>query len=289
MPRLSAPKRPSTEKSTAPQDPLKFAESLPSSQIEQMPINDVWALYSRTKSPNLRNYFWKRYFPLVKYIAERTYTRLPDEVDVNDLISAGQFGLKDAIDTFDLSRGVKFETFCAPRIKGAILDELRTMDWVPRLVRSRSAKVLVTTDRFKMRHGRAPTEEELASALNVDAEEFDKITRDGRAVGTSSLNRKCFTSDGNKDLTEIDTIRDGSQVDPHAEGQRRDVKELVTKGLSRAERLIVILYYYEEMTMKEIGATLDLSESRVSQMHSSILARLKSQMQNRVPELEPGE
>lgn len=272
-----------------PVDPHALAESLTTKQLDAMPINDAWALYGRTKSENLRNYFWQRFCPLVRYIAERTSTRLPDEVDVGDLIQAGNFGLKDAIDTFDLSRGVKFETFCAPRIKGAILDELRGMDWVPRLVRSRSNRVQQTTDRFKMRNGRAPTEAELSAALNVSGEDFDKITRDGRAVTTGSLNRKCFTSDGSKDLTEIDTIRDGSQSDPIMESQRRDIKELITKGLSRAERLIVVLYYYEEMTMKEIGATLDLSESRVSQMHSSILARLKAQMQHRVRELEPAE
>jgi RNA polymerase sigma factor for flagellar operon FliA len=102
-----------------------------------------------------------------------------------------------------------------------------------------------------------------------------------------SLNRKAFNSDGNKEVTEIDVLKDHSQQNPLLETQRRDIKEMLTRGLSRAERLIVILYYYEEMTMKEIGSTLDLSESRVSQMHSLILARLKSQLQNRTDELEP--
>ncbi len=271
------------------QEALASIDTLTANQLDRLPVKELWAVYIRTKNPNLRNYFWAKYYPLVRYIAERTYSRLPDEVDVGDLMSAGQFGLRDAIDAFDLSHGVKFETYCAPRIKGAILDELRQMDWVPRLVRSRSAKVQGTTDRFKMRHGRAPTPGELSDALGVNTEEFEKITRDGKAVGTSSLNRKCFQSDGNKDLTEIDTIRDDSQSDPLVDSHRRDLKELITKGLTRAERLIVVLYYYEEMTMKEIGSTLDLSESRVSQMHSSILARLKAQMQHRERELEPAE
>ncbi len=258
-----------------------------SRDIRSMPINEVWARYQKQPDEATRNYLWTKYLHLVRYIAERTSARLPDEVDVNDLMSAGQFGLMDAIDGFDLSRGVKFETFCAARIRGAILDELRSMDWVPRLVRSRAGKVSSVRQKFEMKEGRAPTQEELAEKLGVCGEEFDKVTRDSRAVGTVSLNRKCFSSDGNKDVTEIDILKDESQRNPFAETQRRDVKDLITRGLSRAERLIVVLYYYEEMTMKEIGLTLDLSESRVSQMHSSILQRLKAHLHNKEGELQP--
>ena len=178
--------------------------------LKDMPIEEVWMEYKKTGTEEIRNFLIERYLDIVRYTAERMHMRLPSEVDVEDLMSAGLFGLMDAIDAFDLERGVKFETYCAQRIRGAIFDELRAMDWVPRLVRSRTAKV---------------------------------------------------------------------------EKARKDLKVLITKGLSRAERLIVVLYYYEEMTMKEIGMTLDLSESRVSQMHSSILLRLKAQMQHRTKEL----
>ncbi len=255
--------------------------------LEAIPAPDVWREFHTSRSEVIRNYLWEKHLPLVRYISERTYTRLPDEVDINDLMSAGQFGLMEAINSFDLERGVKFETYCVTRIRGAILDELRSMDWVPRLVRHRSSKVNTIRQRFMMQQGREPTQQELAEWLGVDAEEFEKIERDSSAISTISINRKCFQSDGNKDVTEIDVIKDGSQMNPLHETQRRDIKDLITKGLSRAERLIVVLYYYEEMTMKEIGATLDLSESRVSQMHSSILARLKAQMQHRARELEP--
>jgi RNA polymerase sigma factor FliA len=257
--------------------------------FDEMPIRDVWQQYHRTRDQALRNFLMEKYLPLVRYNAERIYARLPDEVDLQDLISAGLFGLMDAIDAFDLERGVKFETYCAPRIRGAVLDELRSMDWVPRLVRHRSSKVEGARQRFEMATGRAPTQDELANKLNLEGEELDKFTRDSKAVGTISLSRKCFSSDGTKDVREIDIIKDESQRNPFSEIQRKDVKDLLTKGLSRAERLIVTLYYYEEMTMKEIGLTLDLSESRVSQMHSSILARLKAQMQHRARELEPVE
>ncbi len=256
-------------------------------KLDKLPIREVWQQYRKSHAREIRNYLMEKYLPLVRYNAERIYARLPDEVDIQDLMSAGLFGLMDAIDAFDLGRGVKFETYCAPRIRGAVLDELRSMDWVPRLVRHRTSKVEGARQAFEMEHGRAPTQDELSRILGLAGEEFEKYERDSSAVGTFSLTRKCFAGDGNKDVREIDVIKDESQNNPFADIQRKDVKDLITKGLSRAERLIVILYYFEEMTMKEIGATLDLSESRVSQMHSSILARLKAQMQHRARELEP--
>ena len=257
------------------------------SRYDDFSTKELWLEYQRTQAEDLRNFLMEKYLHLVRYNAERIYQRLPDEVDIQDLMSAGMFGLMDAIDAFDLNRGVKFETYCAPRIRGAVLDELRSMDWVPRLVRHRTSRVEGARSKFEMEHGRLPTPDELSRMLKMHGEEFDKYSRDSRAVATFSLTRKCFQSDSNKDVREIDVIKDESQNNPFTDIQRKDAKDLITKGLSRAERLIVVLYYYEEMTMKEIGATLDLSESRVSQMHSSILARLKAQMQHRARELEP--
>ncbi len=256
---------------------------------DDMPIEEVWLEYRRTTDGAIRNFLMEKYLPLVRYNAERIYTRLPDEVDLEDLMSAGLFGLMDAIDAFDLERKVKFETYCAPRIRGAILDELRSMDWVPRLVRQRTGKIDQIRQKIEMETGVPATEEDISARLGLESDELDKYLRDGKAVGTVSLNRRCFPSDGSRDVREIDVIRDETQTNPLAEIQRNDLKDLITKGLSRAEKLIVLLYYYEGMTMKEIGATLDLSESRVSQMHSSILQRLKAQMQHRMKELEQDE
>ncbi len=160
------------------------------------------------------------------------------------------------------------------------------MDWVPRLVRSRSGQVDKARRSLEMQTGIKPTDDEIIEELGVDEEEFVKIKRDSSAVGMVSLSRKWFETDSSKDVREIDVLADVRQVNPFKEVQKSDLKQLITKGLSRAERLIVILYYFEEMTMKEIGATLDLSESRVSQMHSSILARLKAQLSHRERELE---
>ncbi|MEM7808685.1 MAG: sigma-70 family RNA polymerase sigma factor, partial [Planctomycetota bacterium] len=169
--------------------------------------------------------------------------------------------------------------------QGAMLDELRSMDWVPRLVRSRAHKLDTAQKALEVQLGRQATAEELAAELEVDMEEFEKIFKDAQATGLVSLNRKWYETDSNKDVREVDVLEDRRTSDPVREMQRKDLKQLMDKGLSRAERLIVTLYYFEEMTMKEIGATLDLSESRVSQMHSSIIARLRDQMAEKQNEL----
>ena len=252
--------------------------------LQDASIDEVWRSYKRSASDGLRNFLIEQYLHLVRSTAERMHMRLPGEVDVEDLMSAGLFGLMDAIDAFDLERGVKFETYCTQRIRGAIFDELRAMDWVPRLVRSRTAKVERARKALEMELGRRPTDREVCEQLEVSNAEYKKLSKDSKPVNVVSLNRKWFETDSSKDIREIDVIQDNRQEDPLSELQKRDLKLLITKGLSRAERLIVILYYYEEMTMKEIGMTLDLSESRVSQMHSSILARLKAQMQHREKE-----
>ena len=248
---------------------------------QQLDIDQIWEQFHKTRSEHSRNLLMEHYRHLVKYAAERLHSKLPDKVELDDLISAGIFGLMDAIDAFDPARGVKFETYCSPRIKGSILDELRSMDWVPRLVRARAHQLTKATQSLETHLGRKPTEKETAEELNINMEEFNRLQRDANAVTQVSLNTKYTDGDGEKDIREIDVIKDKKSEDPLTEAQKRDLKNLLTKGLTRAERLIVVLYYYEEMTMKEIGATLDLSESRVSQMHSSIMARLKAQLNSR--------
>ena len=248
---------------------------------DEIDLRNLWVNYKVTEKVIYRNGLIENYLYLVKYNAERIYSKLPDEVDLDDLTSAGYFGLMDAINSYDLERGVKFSTYCAPRIRGAILDQLRSMDWVPRLVRSRAHKLDRVCKDFEAQHGRCASDEELASIMGLERGEYLKLKRDAHAISLVSLSRKWFETDSQKDVCEIDVLEDKRGINPLYEIQKRDIKDMMTRGLTRAEKLIIILYYYEEMTMKEIGATLDLSESRVSQMHSSILQRLKAQMSNK--------
>jgi RNA polymerase sigma factor for flagellar operon FliA len=244
----------------------------------------LWRDYRAAPTLEMRNQLVELYLPLVRYNAERIWARLPEGVDLDDLISAGVFGLMDAIEAFDLERGVKFETYCVPRIRGAMLDELRTMDWVPRLVRSKHTKLEEVRKTLEAALGRPPRSEELAARVGVTIEDYEKMAGDATAVSLVSLNKKWYETDSYKDVREIDILEDKKAEDPTHRLQNRDLMRLVTRGLNRNERLIIILYYYEDMTMKEIGATLDLSESRVSQMHSSIVARLQQQLAKRRPE-----
>src|SRR3984957_3581140 len=146
-------------------------------------VQQLWRDYRAEPTTELRNQLVELYLPLVKYNAERIWARLPEGVDLDDLISAGVFGLMDAIDAFDLERGVKFETYCVPRIRGAMLDELRTMDWVPRLVRSKHTKMEEARKSLEALHGRPPTDLELAERLGLPMEEFDKMAIDANPAG----------------------------------------------------------------------------------------------------------
>jgi len=249
----------------------------------------MWKEFKKNGGQQLRNRLIERYLPLVRYNSERIWSKLPDGVDLNDLIQAGTFGLMGAIDSFDLSKNVKFETYCAARIRGAILDELRNMDWVPRLVRARARQLHEATRALEVSLGRAPTEPEIARELGMTLEEFQRLQREATAVGIVSLSRKWFETDSHKDVCEIDLLEDKRGSDPLGSIQKKDLRWLVTRGLSKQEKLILLLYYYEDMTMKEIGAALDLSESRVSQMHSSIVARLKAKLTDRRGEFEAEE
>jgi RNA polymerase sigma factor for flagellar operon FliA len=245
-------------------------------------VLQLWKEYKADPgNKELRNKVVERYLPVVKYNAQRVWSRLPEGVELDDLISAGVFGLIDAIDAFDLSRGVKFETYCVPRIRGAMLDQLRANDWVPRLVRSKATKLAAATKELETRLGRRPSPQELAEHMELSVKELDKLMLDANAVNLVSLNKVSYESDSFKDVSRIDVLEDKKGEDPTHRIRKHDLMRLVTKGLNRNERLIIILYYYEELTMKEIGGTLGLSESRVSQMHSVLVERLQAQLESR--------
>src|SRR5688572_15586013 len=169
---------------------------------------ELWKEFKACPTKPLRNRLLEYYLPLVKYNGERIWSRLPDGVELDDLISAGVFGLMDAIDAFDLTRGVKFETYCVPRIRGAMLDELRTMDWVPRLVRSKASKLNEATKILEARLGRTPTTVELSQHLEMPVPEVEKMMVEASAVNLVSLDKKWYESDSYKEVREIDIIED---------------------------------------------------------------------------------
>ena len=258
-----------------------MAASAPNPEQEEM-VAQWWKEYKADPTDQAkRNRLVEYFLPIVRGHAQRMRHRLPDGIELDDLISAGVFGLIDAIDAFDLSRDVKFTTYCAPRIRGAILDELRNMDWVPRLVRTNSKKVHEAIRVLDSQLGRKPTDAEIAEFLELSCEEFEKIMRESNTANVVSLNQKWCETDASKEVSELDILEDQRGEDPTSRLQKIDTMKLVTKGLKPNERLILILYYYQDMTMKEIGATLDLSESRVSQIHSGIIQRLQYTLNER--------
>jgi RNA polymerase sigma factor for flagellar operon FliA len=249
-----------------------------SSEIEQ-----VWFRFKEdTSNVELRNRLIEQYMPLVRNRGERIWSRLPEGVELDDLISAGTFGLMDAINAFDLERGVRFETFCIPRIQGAMLDELRSMDWVPRLVRSKASKINEAYKVLECKLARKPSDDEMADYLQVSVAEFEKMLTETHGVNLTSLDKKWFETDSYKDVREIDILADKRGEDPTERLRKTEMVRAFTKGLTKNERLIIILYYFEEMTMKEIGMTLELSESRVSQMHSTVVDRMRKLLHHRV-------
>jgi len=241
-------------------------------------LEDTWRRF-RAGELDCRNKLVEAYLPLVKVVAERMHARLVEQVDIDDLHSSGILGLLDAVNAYDPDRGVKFETYCLPRIRGAMLDELRSMDWVPRLVRSRHRKLMETVEILEATMGRKPTETEIARKLGVPLSKVRQMQNDSNLVGQISLEHP-VDNGGGKLCRLGETIRDRNQEEPSHTATKHDLRNLIMQGLSKAERLVILLYYYEGMTMKEIGATLGLSESRISQMHSELVERLRAAMKS---------
>jgi RNA polymerase sigma factor FliA len=257
------------------------------SQSKEQATEGLWKSYRKGKDKETRNRLIERYLPIVRYVAEKIFDKLPGSVDFEDLTSAGVFGLIHAIDGYDRTRGTKFETYCATRVRGAILDELRSCDWVPRHVRSRVNKLQAAYEAMESELGREPTDEEIAKRMDISMEVYNEILRETSGTTLVQLSREIDGVDGASDLRPGENLEDRRSVPPYDRLQGEDVRRLIHRNLNKQERLIVVLYYFESLTMKEIGAALDLSESRVCQILSRVILRLKSRFRRMQSELLP--
>jgi RNA polymerase sigma factor for flagellar operon FliA len=243
----------------------------------------LWKHYAKHQDTPTRNQLAEIYLYLVRDQAHRTAGRIP-EITVAEMTSAGALGLFDAINTFRIHQGTKFSTFAVPRIRGAMLDDLRQRDIASRLARSRFKRIDNARETAAQHLGHAPTDEETAAAMGLDFETFAQLERDCiSAIPRPSLDRTIGETEAGR-VSVLGDVRLGIADPPEDRAQQLDLLKLVTKGCSQNERLILILYYYEEQTMRDIGQTLGLSESRVSQMHSALVSRLKTTLQHRKAE-----
>ena len=243
---------------------------------------EIWREYRRTKDQKVRDRLILTYAPLVKYVAGRLGSGLPAHVDEGDLVSYGLLGLIGAIERFDPERDIKFETYAISRIKGSIIDELRAMDWVPRSVRARARDIERAMAELEAKLGRAPSDEEIAKKVGLTQEELgDSLTEISRSSIAALDELWTVGSSGGDAISLIDTIEDHSAQGPQDALSQTEMKEAIGEAIARLperEKLVVTLYYYEELTLREIGEVLGVTESRVSQLHTKAILRLKARL-----------
>jgi RNA polymerase sigma factor for flagellar operon FliA len=242
----------------------------------------LWSDYKRTGDKALRDRLILTYAPLVKYVAGRLGSGLPAHVEDDDLVSYGLLGLIGAIERFDPDRDIKFETYAIARIKGAIIDELRSMDWVPRSVRARARDIERAIADLERKLMRAPNDEEIAARLGVSEEEFQDSLLEISRSSIAALDELWAGSSGTGDAVSlIDTIEDPQAPEPQQAMAQTELREALGESIARLperEKLVVTLYYYEELTLREIGEVLGVTESRVSQLHTKAILRLKARL-----------
>jgi len=244
--------------------------------------------YRSTIEPKVKDQIIIEYAPLIKYIAQKIAARLPANIELDDLISCGVIGLMDAIEKFDPSRDNKFKTYAEFRIRGAILDELRSQDWVPRSVREKAKLIEKTYARLEANLGRPATDEEMCKELSMSQEEFHELLNKSKSV--SLLNIDDSTAFNKDDKKLMVGLTEGSRAaNPYSAVSYKDIREKIKEGIAalpEKQRLVLSLYYYEDLNLKEIGQVLDVTESRVSQLHTQAILRLKGKLNNAVDNIE---
>jgi RNA polymerase sigma factor for flagellar operon FliA len=242
----------------------------------------LWAEYKRDRTPEAREKVILHYSPLVRYVAGRVSSGLPPSVEFGDLVSYGVFGLLDAIEKFDPERGIKFETYAIARIKGAIIDELRAEDWVPRSIRFKAREIERAYAALESELMRIPTDEEVARKLGITLDEYLGLLSKMSFVSLVALDELWTVSGDRPDKISLaDTVEDVKVKDPSKSYEIEEMKDIIAEAINRLperERIVVTLYYFEGLTMREIGEVLQVTESRVCQMHTKAILRLRARL-----------
>ncbi|MDR0315935.1 MAG: RNA polymerase sigma factor WhiG [Treponema sp.] len=242
-----------------------------------------WQEYRKTRNPRLREAFIKQYAPLVKYVAGKVAMGMPQNVEFDDLVGFGVFGLIDAIDKFDPDKNVKFKTYAVTRIRGAIFDELRLIDWVPRSVRQKTREIESVISSLEAQLGRTASDQEIAGALGIDENEYLKTIQKISGTSILSLNDVWFSGDENDKVSIGDSIESPSSLNPDVMVEKDEIRRVIVEAINELpekEKKILVLYYYEDLTLKDIGRVLEVTESRVSQLHTKAILRLRSKLTN---------
>ncbi len=252
--------------------------------VKALDLQGVWKSYKRDASPSARETLIVHYSPLVKYVASRVATGLPANVEQADLVSYGIFGLIDALEKFDPAREIKFETYAIPRIRGAIIDELRSLDWVPRSVRFKAREVEKANAELESRLKRAPTDPEIAGHLGVSLSELHDIVTQISFVTVTALEEVVSAgADRGESLSLLDTLADLAATDPASGVEGTETRAMLAgaiNSLSEREKVVITLYYFEGLTLAEIGEVLRVTESRVCQIHTKAVGQLRNNLRD---------
>ena len=251
--------------------------------MEQKTEDELWVQYRKARDPKIRETFIKQYAPLVKYVAGKVAVGMPSNVEFDDLVGFGVFGLLDAIDKFDPDKNVKFKTYAVTRIRGAIFDELRSIDWVPRSVRQKTREVEEAIGTLEARLGRTATDQEIAGALGMGEDEYAKTMIKISGTSILSINEVWYSGDENDKVSIGDSIESPASLNPEVIAERDEIRRVIVEAINELpdnEKKILVLYYFEDLTLKEIGQVLGVTESRVSQLHTKAILRLRSRLKN---------
>lgn len=249
--------------------------------FEQKTEEELWVEYKKTQDSRLRDAFIRQYMPLVKYVAGKLATGLPDNVEFDDLVGFGQFGLLDAIKKFDPAKNVKFKTYAVTRIRGAIYDELRAMDFVPRSVRQKAKELDEAIYRLESKLGRSASDAEIAGSLGISEEELQQTMLKVSGTTMLSLNDVWYAGDDSDHVSIGDCIEAPASLNPDVVVEKEEVRRVLIEAINNLpekEKKVLILYYYEDLTFKEIGHVLNVSESRISQLHANANCRLRGKL-----------